>query len=104
MIHIPTNREPTHPGEMLLEEFLNPMGISQQELANSIHLSYQCVDEIINKKCGVTPGIALRLARFFGMSEDFWLNLQLRWDLYHAKELESEELRLIRPFQSKKCA
>jgi addiction module HigA family antidote len=61
MIRIPTNRKPTHPGEMLLEEFLEPMGITQKELATSIHVPYQRVNEIINKKRGITPSTALRL-------------------------------------------
>jgi len=75
-------RIPTHPGEMLLEEFLNPMGITQRELAEKIHVPYQRVNEIINKRRGITPSTALRLAKLFGVSEDFWMNLQLRWDLY----------------------
>jgi len=82
MVRIPTNRAPTHPGEMLLEEFLEPMGISQRELANAIHAPYQRVNEIINKKRGITPSTALRLAKFFSVTEEFWLSLQLRWDLY----------------------
>ena len=101
MIRIPTDREPTHPGEMLLKEFLEPMGISQKELAASIHVPYQRVNEIINKKRGITPSTALRLAKFFGMSEDFWLNLQLRCDLYQAKQLEQDELKLIQTFTAK---
>jgi addiction module HigA family antidote len=85
MVRIPTNRAPTHPGEMLLEEFLMPMQITQRELADAIHVPYQRVNEIINQKRGVTPSTALRLARFFNVSADFWLNLQMRWDLYHGK-------------------
>ena len=101
MVRIPTNRKPTHPGEMLLVEFLQPMGITQKELATSIHVPYQRVNEIINKKRGVTPSTALRLSKFFGMTEDFWLNLQLRWDLYQAKEIEADELQLINCFKTK---
>jgi len=82
MVRIPTHREPTHPGEMLLEEFLNPMGITQRELADKIHVPYQRINEIINKRRGITPSTALRLAKLFGVSEDLWMNLQLRWDLY----------------------
>src|SRR4030065_965045 len=78
MVRIPTHREPTHPGEMLLEEFLIPMGITQRELAKEIHVPYQRINEIINKRRGVTPSTALRLAKFFRVSEDFWMNLQLR--------------------------
>jgi len=96
MIRIPTHREPTHPGEMLLEEFLIPMGITQRELAEGIHVPYQRINEIINKRRGVTPSTALRLAKFFGVSEDFWMNLQLRWDIYKAKLNEAKELKTIR--------
>ncbi len=98
MVRVPTHREPTHPGEMLIEEFLIPMGITQKELANSIHVPYQRINEIINKKRGVTPSTALRLAKFLGMSEGFWMNIQLRWDLYIAKQVEEKELKKIHPF------
>ena len=104
MVRVPTHREPTHPGEMLLEEFLIPMGITQRELANAIHVPYQRINEIINKKRGVTPSTALRLAKYFGMSEEFWINLQLRWDLYKAKQTESKELKTIRPIRSYQSA
>ncbi len=88
MVNIPTNRMPTHPGEMLVEEFLKPMDITQRDLADAIHVPYQRINEFVNRKRGVTPSTALRLARFFGMSADFWLNLQMRWDLYKANESE----------------
>ena len=101
MVRIPTHREPTHPGEMLLEEFLNPMGISQRELADKIHVPYQRVNEIINKRRGITPSTALRLSKLFRVSEDFWMSLQLRWDLYRAKLKESKELKEIRPLSLK---
>lgn len=104
MVRIPTHREPTHPGEMLLAEFIEPMGITQRELATAIHVPYQRVNEIINMKRGVTPSTALRLAKFFGMSEDFWLNLQLRWDLYKARQAEETELRSIKPLRNRKLA
>ena len=97
MVRIPSHREPTHPGEMLLEEFLIPMGITQRELAYSIQVPYQRVNEIINKKRGITPSTALRLAKFFNMSESFWISLQLRWDLYKTKSKESEALKAIKP-------
>jgi addiction module HigA family antidote len=66
---------------MLFEEFLKPMGLSQRELADAIHVPYQRVNEIINGRRGMTPSTALRLAKFLGVSPDFWMNLQLRWDL-----------------------
>jgi addiction module HigA family antidote len=98
MVRVPTHRPPTHPGEMLLEEFLNPIGITQKELADSIHVPYQRVNEIINGRRGITPSTALRLAKFFDMSADFWMNLQLRWDLYFAKQDESHVLESIQPY------
>ena len=98
MIRIPKDRVPTHPGEVLLEDFLTPMEISQRELADSIHVPFQRVNEIINGRRGITPATALRLARFFGTSADFWLNLQLRWDLYHAQQREAVILAEIKQF------
>lgn len=98
MVRIPTKRVPTHPGEMLLEEFLTPMEISQRDLADAIHVPYQRVNELVNQKRGVTPSTALRLAKFFNVSADFWLNLQVRWDLYKAQELEKNALEEIRDF------
>ena len=98
MVRIPTNRPPTHPGEMLLTEFLEPLGLTQKHFADSIHVPYQRINEIINGKRGVTPSTALRLAKFFGVSNDFWLNLQLRWDLYHVQKQEGESIDRIQVF------
>jgi addiction module HigA family antidote len=100
MVRIPTNREPTHPGDMLLAEFLEPMGITQRELADAIHVPYQRVNEIINQKRGITPSTALRLAKFFRVSEDFWLSLQLRFDLYKARKREAKDIKSIRPVRN----
>ena len=97
MIRIPTDREPTHPGEMLRQEFLIPMGLTQRELATAIHVPYQRINELVNRKRGITPSTALRLAKVFGMSADFWMNLQLRWELYHARKQEEKQLERIRP-------
>ena len=97
MIRIPTHRTPTHPGEMLLEEFLRPMGLTQRELSVAIRVPYQRVNEIINGRRGITPSMALRLAIFFGVSPDFWMNLQLRWDLYFTKQSEADNLKTIKP-------
>lgn len=97
MIRVPAHRLPTHPGEMLLEEFLTPMGLTQRDLADAIHVPYQRINEIINERRGITPSTALRLAKFFDMSADFWMNLQLRWDLYLAQQTEQDELNTIRP-------
>jgi addiction module HigA family antidote len=104
MIRVPTNREPTHPGQMLAEEFLVPMDLTQRDLAKAIHVPYQRVNELVNGKRGITPSTALRLARFFGTSADFWLNLQLRWDLYRAEQKERAELDSIQEFPGLKKA
>ena len=93
MIRIPSHRAPTHPGEMLLEEFLKPMGLTQRELAEAIHVPYQRINEFVNARRGITPSTALRLARFFDISEGFWMNLQLRWDLYYARQEEAKALK-----------
>jgi len=85
---------------MLLEEFLKPMGLSQRDLADGIHVPYQRVNELVNKRRGVTPSTALRLSKFFGTSPDFWMNLQLRWDLYRANLEEAAELKLIRKIKT----
>ena len=98
MIRVPTQRTPTHPGEMLLQEFLTPIGITQRELAGSIHVPYQRVNDIVNGRRGVTPSTALRLAKYFGVSAGFWMNLQLRWDLYFAQQAEDRELQNIEPY------
>ena len=89
-------KHPTPPGEILLEEFLKPMELSQRDLADAIHVPYQRVNELVNKRRGITPSTALRLGKYFGMSPAFWMNLQLRWDLYHAQKTEGQELKRIR--------
>ena len=99
MVRIPSDREPTHPGEMLLQEFLLPLDMTQRHLATAINVPFQRVNEIIRGRRGVTPSTALRLARFFGTSPDFWINLQLRWDLYYARRAEAEQIESIQPLE-----
>jgi addiction module HigA family antidote len=96
MIRVPTNRPATHPGEVLREDFLSPLGLTQKELADELRVPFQRVNEIVSGKRGVTPGTALRLAKYFGNSPDFWLNLQMRCDLQAAAEKEKPELDKIR--------
>ncbi|MEN8007843.1 MAG: HigA family addiction module antitoxin [Candidatus Krumholzibacteriota bacterium] len=81
---LPKNRPPTHPGEMLLEEFLKPLGLTQTAFALRLGVSYPRLNEIVKGRRSVTPDTALRLARVLGMSADFWLGLQQDWDLWHA--------------------
>ena len=98
MVSIPTHRPPTHPGEILREEFLEPMQISQRDLANAIHAPYQRVNERVNQKRGITPSTALRLAKFFGVSADFWLNRKVRCDLFKVQASEAKEIEAIEDF------
>lgn len=85
---------PIHPGEILLEEFLKPLGISQYRLAKDINVSARRINEIVQGKRGISADTALRLSRYFGNTERFWLNLQTRFDL----EVERDRLgtRLVR--------
>ena len=84
-----TRLDPIHPGEILLEEFLKPMGISQYRVAKDIAVPPRRINEIVHGKRAVTPDTALRLSRYFGLSERFWINLQARYDL----EVEKDRLR-----------
>ncbi|MFN0277130.1 MAG: HigA family addiction module antitoxin [Pyrinomonadaceae bacterium] len=97
MIRIPKNRATTHPGEMLLTEFLIPMGLTQRQLAEAIKVPFQRVNQIVSGKRGITPSTALRLAKYFRMSPGFWLNLQMKCDLQAAENSEREVLKAIRP-------
>jgi antitoxin HigA-1 len=82
---IPSHRPPTHPGDMLLEEFLRPMGMTQVDAADKMGISLNRLNELIRGKRGVTADTALRLAKLLKTSPEFWMNLQVAWDLYHAK-------------------
>jgi len=98
-VRIPKERVPTSPGEMLREEFLEPLGMTQVELAQRIRVPYVRVNELVNGKRRVTPSTALRLAKAFGTSPEFWLNGQLALDLYRTvndKE-EIQEVEQIEP-------
>ncbi len=93
---------PIHPGEILGEEFLNPMQISQSRLARDINVPPRRINEICLGKRGITPDTALRLARYFGTSAEFWMNLQQRYDLERRKDEIEERLRTeIRPRSGK---
>ena len=79
---------PIHPGEILLEEFLKPMDISQYRVAKDISVPARRINEIVHGKRAISPDTALRLARYFGLSESFWINLQSRYDI----EVEKDKL------------
>ncbi len=95
---LPRNRPPTHPGEMLFEEFIKPLGLTQAELARRLGVSYPRLNEIIKRRRSVTPDTALRLSRVLGMSADFWLGLQQDWDLWHAMNSpEAKQINRLKP-------
>lgn len=96
MLRITKNRPAVHPGEILREDFLLPMGLTQRSLADAIGVPFQRVNEIVAGRRSVTPSTALRLAKFFGNSAGFWLNLQIRCDLQAAEAKEKTELSRIR--------
>ena len=101
-MRVPKYRPPSHPGEILLKDFLGPMGITQRELADALHVPYQRINELVNQKRGITPSTAIRLSKFFGNSSEFWLNLQQNWELYHVLQEEEEELKIILQFRTTK--
>lgn len=84
-MRLPTDRPLPHPGEILREEFLEPLGLTQTELAERIDVSIQRVNQVVRGRRSVTPDTALRLARLFGTTPEFWLNAQTAWDLWHAR-------------------
>lgn len=97
---LPKHLPPTHPGEMLLEEFLKPLGLSQSAFAIRLGVSFPRLNEIVRRKRGVTPDTALRLARVTGMSADFWLGLQQDWDLWHAMRSQAgSEIAQLKPLR-----
>jgi len=100
MPRLPTHRRPTPPGEFLLE-FLEDADLSQSELARRIHVPFQRVNDVIHGRRAMTAGTALRLARFFGNSPEFWMNAQLACDLYDATLSERRVLNRIEPAGSR---
>ncbi len=100
MRRLPKNRRPALPGEVFLEDFLLPLGITQREAAARLHISYPRMNEIVNGKRSVTPDTALRLARFSNTEPEFWLNLQQAVDLWDAlRSDQASDLEDIRPVQ-----
>ncbi|WP_456433714.1 HigA family addiction module antitoxin [Nitratifractor sp.] len=84
--------EPIHPGEILKEEFMEPFGLSQNALARALHVPPRRINEIVNRKRAISPDTALRLAKFFGTSAEFWLSLQSRYDLESARDQSGERI------------
>lgn len=91
---------PVHPGEILLEEFLTPLAVSQYQLAKEIRVPARRINEIVHGQRRISADTALRLARFFGTSERFWINLQARYDLEVEKDRLGDVLKRIRPLSA----
>ena len=97
-MNMPTNRPPVHPGEILLEEFMEPYGMTQTDIAKRIGVSRKHISELVNGRKGISTDIALRLSRLFGTSPELWLKGQLAWDVWHAIHGESAcKLEAIEP-------
>ena len=91
-------RKPTHPGEILKKEFMDPLGLTQSQLAKELSTTFRTINEIVNEKRNISPEMAIKLARYFGTSEEIWMNLQNQYDLYLVKMKRRNILRNIRPY------
>ena len=92
-------RQPTHAGEILREQFLEPLGITQSQLAKSLHTSFRAINELVNEKRGITTEMALRLSKYFGTTPQLWLNIQNQFDLYKVSIKKKETLEEIEKFE-----
>ena len=90
-------RKPTHPGEILKKEFMEPLGLTQSKLAKGLNTTFRTVNEIVNEKRNISPEMAIRLSTYFGTSEELWLNLQNQHDLYIVRTKKQNILRKIKP-------
>jgi addiction module HigA family antidote len=93
---LPKHRRPTHPGEILEEEFLKPLGITQTALANHLGWSHAKVNELVREKRGVTPAVALALSDALGTSAELWMNLQTHYDLWQAVQDHKKRPKISR--------
>ena len=91
-------REPTHPGKILNEDFLKPLGLTQTRLAKGLNTTFRTVNEIINEKRNISPEMAIKLSRYFGTSAELWLNLQNQHDIYRISARKPGMLERIKPY------
>ncbi len=94
-------RIPSHPGEILKEEFLDELNLSQTELASSLGTTFRTINEIINEKRNVSTEMAIKLSKFFGTTIELWLNLQNQYDIYKVYNKRKELINKVRPFKRK---
>ena len=92
---IELNRQPTHAGEILKEEFLEPLGMTQSHLAKALHTSFRAINELVNEKRGITTEMALKLAKYFGTTPQLWLNIQNQFEIYKVSMKKKKELEEI---------
>jgi len=92
-------RQPTHAGEILKEEFLVPLGITQSHLAKALHTSFRAINELVNEKRGITIEMSLKLAKYFGTSPQLWLNIQNQFDLYKVSVKKHDVIEEIQKFE-----
>ena len=97
-------RRPTHPGEILKEDFMVPLALTQTELAKALKTSFRTINEILNEKRSISPDMALRIARYFGTSPDVWLGLQADYDLFKARVKSKRLIKGIKPLSGEKAA
>ncbi len=93
------NRKPVHPGEILREEFLKPMGISQIQLSEDLNTSVKIINELVNEKRNLSSTLALKLSKYFGTSIELWLNLQNNYNIYKTLKANKKEINKIRAFK-----
>ncbi len=97
-------RSPTHPGEVLKEDFLVPLGLTQVKLAKALKTSFRTINEILNEKRSISPDMALRLARYFGTTPEVWIGLQADYDLFCAGMKSKKTIDEIKPHMKSKAA
>ncbi len=100
MANLPTNRPPTHPGEILLEEFLKPLNLTQRNLADAISVPYQRVNDLVNGRRGVTIDTALRLGKFFDTGYEYWMKFQWRTERWNAMKKNAAVINSIKTYNS----
>lgn len=95
-------RQPSHPGYILKEEFLEEFNITQTELANKLGTTFRTINEIVNEKRSISPEMAMKLSKFFGTSIELWMNLQNQFDIYNIYQKRKQYIDKIRPLSRKK--
>jgi len=97
-------RKPTHPGEIIKEDFLTPLKLTQTELARALKTSFRTINEILNEKRSISPEMALKLGRYLGTTPDVWLGLQADYDLFKARLKSKKMIEEIKPLRGIKAA